>query len=236
MSTRQLLGHVGLIALVLLSTGCATGPEVAPGVYPGHLPEVEIPSSPRPISEGSLYAETGAADLVGDFRARHIGDVLIVRISESALGASSADSKLDKTSSNSLAVPTPLGFANKLKGKLGPDFDPALAYASDNTQSFAGNGATTRKNTLTAQLAVRVMAIGTGGRMVVAGTKEIAVNKERQNLTLAGIVRPEDIAADNSIASSSIADLSIHYGGKGDVAEVTRQGWFTKLISKVWPF
>ena len=123
-----------------------------------------------------------------------------------------------------------------MKGKIGPDFDPALALSTNNTQAFAGKGATTRQNTVTAQMAVRVMAVGTGGRMVVAGTKEIGVNKEKQTMTLAGIVRPEDVAADNSISSSAIADLSIHYGGRGDVSEVTRQGWFIKLLSKVWPF
>ncbi len=220
----------------LLLTGCASAPTVAPGVYPGRLPDLELPQSPRPVSEGSLFTDGGGAELVGDFRARHVGDVLIVKINESSLGSSTADSTLDKSSSNSLKAPTLFGFENKLKGKLGTDFDPALAYSTNNEQAFAGKGATNRTATLTANMAVRVMAVGTGGRMVVAGTKDVAVNKEKQNLTLAGIVRPEDIASDNSIASSSIADLSIHYGGTGDVAEVTRQGWFTKLISKIWPF
>jgi flagellar L-ring protein precursor FlgH len=222
--------------LPLLLAACATPPTPQPGVYPGRLPDLELAEHPRPISEGSLYTEESGSELVGDFRGRHLGDVIVVRITESALGTSSADSKLDKTSANELKAPTLLGYENKLKGVLGPDFDPALAYKTANAQNFDGKGETNRAASLTAQVAVRVMAVGTGGRMVVAGTKDITVNREHQTLTLAGIIRPEDVRADNTVASSSIADLTIKYGGTGDVAEMTRQGWFTKLISKVWPF
>lgn len=226
-----------VLGLALLA-GCASTQDKAPvpGVYPGKLPEVEPTLRPRPVSEGSLYTDGSGADLAGDFRARHIGDVLVVRITETALGSSSADSQLDKSSSNSLKAPVPFGFGPKLKGKLGPDFDPALALSTENEQSFDGQGQTSRRNVLNAQMAVRVMAIGTSGQMVVAGTKQVTVNREKHYLTLAGIVRPEDVLADNSIRSAMIADLVIAYGGSGDLSEVTRQGWFTKLVSKVWPF
>lgn len=223
------------LALFTLA-GCATTPQPHPGVYPGRLPDLELPNHPAPLTEGSLFIDGGSSELVGDFRARHVGDVLVVRISESTLGSSSADAKLDKSASSELKAPVPLGFGEKLKGKVGPDFDPALAFQIGNEQAFDGKGATNRAATLTARMAVRVMAVGVGGQMVIAGTKEITVNREKQYLTLAGIVRAEDILADNSIASNTIADLTISYAGNGDVAETTRQGWFTKLLHKIWPF
>ncbi len=227
-----------LLALLpfLLAAGCASRPAPQPLVYPGKLPELEPAGGQRPVSEGSLFTDGGAAELVGDFRARHVGDVLVVRISEAALGSSSADSKLDRKSDHTLKAPVLFGWENKVKGKLGPDFDPALAFSASGEKAFEGSGETTRKAKLTARIAVRVMAVGTGGRMVVAGTKEIAVNHERQTITLAGIVRPEDIGPDNTISSSSIADLTITYGGVGDVADTTRQGWFQRLLARIWPF
>ena len=227
----------GLLLLAgLLLAGCASSPRTRPTVYPGRLPELEPAGGQRPVSEGSLFTDGGAAELVGDFRARHVGDVLVVRISEAALGSSSADSKLDKKSEHSLKAPVIFGWENKVKGKLGPDFDPALALSTSAEKAFEGSGETTRKAKLSAQIAVRVMAIGTGGQMVVAGTKEIMVNHERQTITLAGIVRPEDIGPDNTISSSKIADLTISYGGVGDIADTTRQGWFQRLLAKIWPF
>ncbi len=231
---RVLACGAGLLAL--FCAGCASTPEPHPGVFPGRLPDLEVDARPAPVSDGSLYADGGAAELIGDFRARHVGDVLVVQVNESSLGTSSADSKLDKTATSDLEAPTPLGYAGKLAGKLGADFDPAVAYSIQNEQAFNGKGATNRQNTLNARIAVRVMAVGTGGRMVVAGTKEITVNREKQYLTLAGIVRPEDVAADNVIASNAIADLTISFAGNGDVAETMRQGWFTKLLHKIWPF
>ncbi len=231
---RALKTLVILVSLLAL-WGCATQPP-APVIHAGDLPELEVTQKAHYVSEGSLYAESGAADLVSDFRARHVGDILTVQVVESSLGSSSADSSLKKDSSNKLEAPVLFGWENKIKGHLGPDFDPSLAFQTGSSKEFTGEGATTRKQSLSASIAVRVMAVGTGGRMLIAGTKKITVNQEKQTLTLAGIVRPEDVGPNNTITSNSIADLSVHYGGKGDINDVTRQGWFQRLLSKIWPF
>lgn len=221
---------------VFLLAGCASTRVAQPETFAGDLPQLEVPQQPYYLSEGSLYSETSAAELIGDFRARHVGDILTVRVTESSLGKSSADNNLKKDSSLKLEAPVLFGWENKLKGKLGPDFDPSLALQATTGKSFKGEGQTSRAQTLSARVAVRVMAVGTGGRMLVAGTKKITVNREKQTLTLAGIVRPDDVDSDNTISSSAIADLSIHYGGTGDLADVTRQGWFHRLMAKIWPF
>lgn len=225
-----------LIIILAVASGClTTAPEPKPG-YHGPLPYLNQGQEPRPVSEGSLFRDSGAADLAGDFRARHLGDVLTVKIVETSTGTSKADSKLGKTSSNKYKVPTPFGFAGQLKGKIGKDFDPANAYEAGQEHAFDGKGETTRESVLNGSLAVRVMAVGPDGQMVVAGSKQITVNQERQNLTLAGIIRAEDVGPDNSVISTAVADLTIHYGGDGDLDQMTRQGWFTKLLAKIWPF
>lgn len=227
-----------LAALVLSlagACGCASAPAPAPSVYEGPLPQLELDHRPRPISEGSLFEGGSAADLVGDFRAHRIGDVLTVRIAESSLGRTAADDKLDKSSSISLKAPIVFGYEGKLAGKIGPAFDPALALDASTAKQFEGAGETSRNNTLSGTIAVRVLAVGTGGQLLVAGQKEVTVNHEKQRLTLAGIVRPEDVLADNSIPSNVVADLTIHYGGRGDIADTTREGWFSRLIARIWP-
>ncbi|RMG47388.1 MAG: flagellar basal body L-ring protein FlgH [Acidobacteria bacterium] len=228
--------QVALFVLGMLAAGCATTPGPQPGVDYGRLPPLNIAPPPEYLSEGSLFNESGAADLVADFRARHPGDVLFVTVTESSLGSTTADNKLDKSSSLKLEAPVIFGWENKAKGGLGPDFDPAVALDASTTKSFEGQGETTRQGHLSARIAVRVVAVGSDGRMVVAGSKQITVNHETETLTLAGIVRPEDIGPDNSILSSQIADLTIRYGGSGDVADVARQGWFHRLMAKIWPF
>ncbi|RMF72074.1 MAG: flagellar basal body L-ring protein FlgH [Acidobacteria bacterium] len=224
------------LALVALLAGCASGRRAGPTMQPPELPDLEPAIPAAPVSEGSLYRDGGAADLVGDFRARHVGDVLTIRITESALGSSSADNKLDRKSDSSYKAPVILGWENKVAGKLGPDFDPTLALDTASESSFEGTGETTRKASLTATVAARVLAVGSHGQLLIAGTKKISVNREHQYITLVGIVRAEDVLADNSIPSSRIAELTIHFGGTGDVADATRQPWFQRVMSKIWPF
>ncbi len=233
MKTRIYL--LATAALPLLA-GCASAGHATPNVYSGPMPELELPNQPHYISDGSLYAETSAADLVSDFRAAHIGDIVTVRFVESANASTTADNKLKKNSSTKLEAPVLFGFENQLKGALGSDFDPALAFQVAGSKEFNGAGETTRKQTVTAVVAARVMAVGTGGRMLIAGSKRVNVNHERQVITMAGIIRPEDVSAANSVSSSVIADLSFSMGGSGDLNDITRQGWFQRLLSKVWPF
>ncbi len=222
-------------AAALAASGCASVPRHGAGDVI-ELPELEVEATSAYVSEGSLFTESSSAGLVSDFRARHVGDVLVVKVTETSLGKSTADKTLDKESSNRLEAPTLFGYENTLMGALGRDFDPALAFETGSSKSFAGEGETTRQSSLIADIAVRVLAVGSGGRMVVAGTKQISVNHEKQKLMLAGIVRPEDVGPSNAIPSSKIADLTITYGGVGDLDNVTKQGWFQRLLDKIWPF
>lgn len=223
---------IALVAVVLCSA-CASTMKPERPVHPGPIPDLDIDVKPRALSEGSLYNGLGSAELASDFRARHIGDVLIVRVTENSTGSSSADSTLNKSATTNLAAPTIFGLENRFSGR---NFNPALALDTNTQRAFNGDGETTRQNSLLANIAVRVLAVGTGGRMIVAGKKEIEVNRELQTLTLVGIVRPEDVRANNTIASSAVADLRITYGGTGDVADMTRQGWFQRMVDKIWPF
>lgn len=223
-----------VLSIGVLCAGCAgfgRGP-----IENGPLPSLDSIPPPQPVSPGSLFSGGGPADLIGDFRARHVGDVLVVEITESSTGRTSADNNLERESAMKVAAPTVLGFEKGFNGALGKAFDPKLMVEGSGSKSFKGTGETTRANTLTGKIAVRVVAVGNGGQMVVAGSKRIRVNKEMQTLTLAGIVRPEDVQAGNTIASSSLADLTITYGGRGEVATTAREGWLQRLLTKIMPF
>jgi flagellar L-ring protein precursor FlgH len=219
-----------LLAVVAALFGCASTPFMPASVYEQPMPTLEQVPPAGPVSPGSLFTDTNAADLAGDFRARHTGDVLIVRVRETSLGKSASDKKLGRQSTNTLDAPVAFGWEDKVDFGL----DPALSTSTD--LQFDGKGETTRESELTATIAVRVMAVGSGGPMLVVGQKDVKVNQERQRLTLAGIVRPEDIARTNVIDSARIADLTITYGGFGDINDTTRQPWFQRLLAVLWPF
>jgi flagellar L-ring protein precursor FlgH len=183
---------------------------------------------------GSLYAE-GAAGLFEDAVAGRIGDILVIRIDEKDLASQQADTKLDKSDQTSYGIPAAFGFVAALKAKY-PDVDPAKLFSTASEQKFSGNGGVQRQGQVQATLPVRVRQILPSGDLFVEGTKVVMVGHEEKHIYLSGIVRRIDIAEDNTVPSSRIAEAEIEYTGRGDISDTQRRGWASRAISKLWPF
>ncbi len=220
------------VIVALLATACTT--HIAPyqrktrKFDAGEFGERSKPSG------GSLYAE-GAGGLFEDATAGRIGDILIVKIDEKDLATQQSDTKLDKVDDTSYGVPAAFGFVPALKAKY-PDLDPAKLFATNSSQKFTGNGQVNRQGQVVATLPVRVRQILPSGDLFVEGTKVVMVGHEEKHIYLSGIVRRIDIAEDNSVPSSRIADAEIEYTGRGDIDDTQRRGWASRVISKLWPF
>ncbi len=185
-------------------------------------------------ANGSLYAE-GAPGLFEDAVATRVGDLIVVKIDEKDLATSQADTKLNKSDATTYGMPNALGIVAALTKKY-PGVDPAKLFASTSDQKFTGNGAIARQGQVTATLPVRVVQVLANGDLFVEGTKVVMVGHEEKHIYVSGIVRRIDIAEDNSVPSSRIADAEIEYAGQGDVSDTQRRGWLGRVLSKVWPF
>ncbi len=104
------------------------------------------------------------------------------------------------------------------------------------TSKFDGTGTTSRSGDLTAYITARVTEVLSNGNLMIEGSREIEVNNEKQFITLAGVIRTRDVAADNIILSTYISGARITYSGVGIVDERQRPGWLANLMNKVWPF
>ena len=111
---------------------------------------------------------------------------------------------------------------------------PLLGTSTE--KSFDGKASTTRANKVTATVAARVVNVMPDGLLQVEGARETRVNNETQYLVVSGLIRSRDVASDNSIMSTQMADAQISYYGKGVVADKQKPGWFTRLMDHVWPF
>ena len=173
-----------------------------------------------------------------DHRARRVGDLVTVIVSETSQATREAstnlahDTGVDAGVTGFLGAPTHMGMPG-LWGK-GKDFSPSVGAKTSN--SFKGSGSTSRKESLTTIVAARVMEVLPDGNFVVEGRREVNVNDESQFLYVHGIARPVDISPNNTISSSSLADAEILYDGTGAISSSQKPGWMYRVLSAVWPF
>lgn len=227
-----------VLAVLLASVLAGCGPNHVQPFTPReriYKPGAYAARQPHPgENPGSLFSEAGGGFLE-DTRAVGVGDLIIVRIDESADAQGGATTKLNRDSSGSGGVSAALGIMPALK-KAYPGMSPDKLWEFASKSGFAGDGDTRRNGALSGQMAVRVVRALPNGDLFLEGTKVVLINNEEYHLYVSGITRPADIAADSSIASSRLADAQIEYTGRGDVASQQRKGWGARLVDAVNPF
>ena len=220
--------------LTQVLTGCSTYVSQLEGqAFEPVDPAVNL-ASEQP-SNGAIFRSGQSGLFATDQRARRVGDILTVTFNEifaATKAQTAASSKAD-----AFAVTLPTGLPNILTGGFDTDAGgngAGLTAGTNRTFSGAGNAA--QSNSFTGSLAVTVTRVFPNGNMEVAGQKEITLNNGNEYVRVRGIVRPEDISADNVVLSSKIADAEINYTGAGDIADTGRMGWLSKLLRTVSPF
>lgn len=231
---RYKIGFPVVLLAVLFFTGCATP-------QPTKIKTAELPvqSGTIPTTVGSIWpGETSRNSFFQDMRARHIGDIVTVMISEKTSAVKEATTSTSRTSGHDIALGANLGLPVNLgiNDLLGSNYklDPNVTSSYDS--SFDGSGKTERSGELNAILSTRIVEILPNGNLVIEGKKDTILNKELQYLVLSGIIRPEDISEQNTIASYLMSDARIEYSGKGVLADEQRPGWLGRILDNVWPY
>src|SRR5208337_1550265 len=187
-----------------------------------------------PEAKGGSIWHGQLTSLFSDQRARYAGDILTVKITEISQASESATTDTTRKSQTVGQIPNFFGIETHGTGP----FKNMANLVNSNTPNndFSGAGATTRTGSLSATITVRVMEVLPNGNLTIEGKREIYVNNEKKEILLQGIVRPRDIAFDNSVFSMQVADAKVVYTGIGVVAEKQRPGWGQRLFDYVWPF
>jgi flagellar L-ring protein precursor FlgH len=191
--------------------------------------------APGPQNVNSLW-EPGNRSFFKDARARRVGDILrvIVQINDKAEVGNETERTRD--SSNSVGASSIFGLEKLLVGWLPGKADPTSLIDTNSSSSHKGKGTADREEKITTQVAAIVTQILPNGNIVISGDQEIQVNHEIRKVTVSGIVRPEDISADNSIDSNLIAEARISYGGRGELTDAQSARIGHKIIDAVSPF
>jgi flagellar L-ring protein precursor FlgH len=217
------------------------GPRLGPMAYPTALVGATQPvlSSvreplPEPPTANSLW-RVGARTFFNDQRAGRVGDILTVDISISDSAKTQNTSNAGLTSNNAIGIPNLFGLESTL-GKVLPGLTPSKLLTTTNTNSSTGTGGVNRAEQISLTMAAVVTQVLPNGNLVIQGSQEVKTNDEVRQLTVAGIVRPEDISSSNTIQSSQIAEARINYGGRGDISAVQKTPIGTSLLQRFWPF
>ncbi len=186
-----------------------------------------LPPFPEPsAAPGSLWTDGGpGAALVRDTRAFRVNDLLTIRVTESTSGTNASTTELAREADANFNAPFVFGLEN---------LDRALESGS--RSEFSGDGTTSRSSQLVGAITARVVRVLPNGDLVIAGQKTVAINRERQVLTLVGSVRPVDVNANNEVLSAKVGDLTVRLWGRGEVDATVRQGWFMRVMQRIWPF
>ncbi|MDR2613373.1 MAG: flagellar basal body L-ring protein FlgH [Deltaproteobacteria bacterium] len=202
-------------------------------------PPVQTYAPPAIMTEGSLFSEDTRPDFFADLKAQRVGDIITVNIVESSRASKQAATALNRNGSVNATTSTlfGLGFDEMTdEEKAKPGFNLKRGIDASMSTQFTGNGQTSRNETITAKVSARIIQVLPNSNLVVRGSQEILVNNEKQYITVQGVVRPEDIATDNTVLSTYLADARIEYTGKGDITNKQREGWLTRLVNVIWPF
>ncbi|MDO8409987.1 MAG: flagellar basal body L-ring protein FlgH [Phenylobacterium sp.] len=241
------LATLALLALLPLGA-CSTvheavaGPDLTPVRYPAALvPQQQMiltsanQPMPTPASANSLW-RSGARAFFLDQRANRVGDIVTVQIDIDDRAQTSNASTSSRSGGVSAGVPNFLGLESSLGRILPGGFDPANAISTKSSSSNTGSGSVSRSEKISLTVAAVVTAVLPNGNMMIQATQEVRTNNEVRQLSVAGIIRPEDITSSNTIRHSQIAEARISYGGRGDISRVQKTPAGQSLVETFSPF
>jgi flagellar L-ring protein precursor FlgH len=225
---RLFLMSAAFAALCVVGASPAMGQDGDPTATVGHA----VPAAPAPHAagrgpSGSIFqAGLPYSQLTNGQRATTIGDVITIVLAERTQGAVTNSSGIEREGGIGLTPPAtgPLSL-----------FSPSDTQASADT-SFAGRGASAQSNELSGEITAHVIGVMTNGNLLIRGEKNIRINRSDETITVSGIVRVADIAADNRVLSTRLADPEIAYSGRGEIARASRQGWLQRFFTRISPF
>lgn len=189
----------------------------------------------EPGNLNSLW-RSNSSTFFGDPRAARVGDILTVNINIADRAQLNNQTNRARVTSENANITNFLGGEAALDGFFNDAIDPASLINMGSTSSTRGSGSVNRSETIRLTAAAIVVDVLWNGNMIVHGRQEVRINNEVRELLISGIVRPQDIASDNTIDHTKIAEARISYGGRGHISEMQRPPVGQEIYNLLWPF
>ncbi|MGB8260779.1 MAG: flagellar basal body L-ring protein FlgH [Terracidiphilus sp.] len=178
---------------------------------------------------GSIWSAEGRLVRLGtDAKAAKIHDVVQIVVSESLAASTDGQVKNSRSSSSNSAI-------TSLFGKLKASNSMQNLLGQNSSSGLTAQGQSTTNASLTTAFGAEVVDVLPNGMFVVQATRQLTFSQQTQLILLRGLVRPEDVSAQNTVPSEAMTDLELEVTGKGIVNDSTyRQNpvwrWLQRLV------
>ncbi|EIZ78733.1 flagellar L-ring protein FlgH [Novosphingobium sp. Rr 2-17] len=193
-------------------------------------------ATPPPSTPSASLFRTGSGAFFRDQRAGRVGDILTVKINIADKAAVDNTTTRSRTGTEKSGLTALLGLQTPLAKALPGAVDPSKLIDTNSSSESNGAGNTSRSETINMTIAATVIGVMPNGNLLIRGKQEVRVNFELRELVVSGMVRPEDIARDNSIQHSQIAEARISYGGRGQLTDAQQARWGQQIYDALFPF
>ena len=224
---NRLFSMLALSAMALLAGCISPPPKPNDPYYAPVMPRTPLPAA---ANNGSIYQAGFEQNLYGDRKAFRVGDIITITLNEATQASKNANSDLSKKDANNFGLTT-------LFGSAVTSGNANLNVGYGGTKTTDGTSKAAQSNSLTGSITVTVADVLPNGIIAVRGEKWMTLNTGDELVRIAGLVRADDIATDNTVPSTRVADARITYSGTGSFADTSQPGWLDRFfLSPLWPF
>lgn len=249
-SVRRSKGLLVAGLAVLMLSGCGAAERISNIGQPPEMSQITDPTlatnyqpialpmpAPEPVERqaASLW-RPGSRAFFRDQRASRVGDILTVTIDIDDSAALSNSTATTRATGEDAALNALLGYEADLADVFPETINNANLADFDSDSSNSGSGSVDRAEEISLRIAVLITQVLPNGNLVVQGRQEVRVNFELRELIISGVIRPEDVRADNTVGYDQIAEARISYGGRGQLTDVQQPRYGEQLFDIIMPF
>ncbi len=225
---------VSLLGIATALGGCVNPPPKPNDPYYAPV----LPRTPLPAAQnnGAIYQAGFEQNLYDDRKAFRVGDIITITLNEKTQASKKATSDIQKDSKTKMGLTSLFGSGMTTNNPIGGG-DLSLSAEYGGSRDAKGDSQAGQSNSLTGSITVTVAEVLPNGILSVRGEKWMTLNTGNELVRIAGLVRADDIATDNTVSSTRVADARITYSGTGAFADASQPGWLDRFfLSPLWPF
>jgi flagellar L-ring protein precursor FlgH len=211
-------------------------PTSDPTQEPNYRPlTMPMPAAQTTIPQANALWRSGSRAFFKDQRAAQVGDIVTVLVNITDAADLKDNTAATRSGNESMGLPNLFGFEATIP-KILAGANPSSLVAASSGNANTATAELQRNETVTLRLAGVVTQVLPNGNLVVSARQEVRVNDELRDLQVSGVIRPQDIASDNTVQHDRMAEARISYGGRGEISDVQHPRWGQQVLDAILPF